>query len=77
MKKTVTETFDKHGNVIKRVTIEEEEFPIQPLYPAPLPILPYPYPPPTPYAPSPIPYQPVITGGTPNMGEAISGLIIQ
>jgi hypothetical protein len=73
MKRTITETFDKDGRVTRRITVEEEENPIQPLYPAPYP-MPYPVPSipylPTPY--DPLPRWPIITcGGTNNLGTAI------
>ena len=43
MKTTTTETFDKNGKVVKRITVTEDEgIPIGPVYPAP--ILPAPHP---------------------------------
>ena len=61
MKTTITETFDKDGRVVKRVTVTEDEQTIAPILPAPfLPAYPYPN------SPS-YPQPPIITLSTPNI----------
>ena len=58
MKTTITETFDKTGKVVKRVTVtEDEQILTSPAYPAPI----YPI-----YPPQPFPWNP-----TPNTGWPI------
>ena len=64
MKTTTTETFDKDGKVVKRVTVTEDEgAPVWPVYPSP--VLPYPTYPPTQVVPYYPPY--TITCHTPNI----------